>query len=143
MKVFSAPDWKFQISIGRITRNVEALSIDWFSDSQRLLTAGWGGDEVQVLDAGQTTPLVTIHAGTGFVRSAALHPTEQWMALGGEKVPVQLWHVPTSRMTKSWQIGPPDGVVSLVAFCPEGHYLATLNGNGTVYLLSLDGLLKP
>jgi WD40 repeat protein len=57
-------------------------------------------------------------------------------------MPVQIWHLPTSKLVKTWQIGPPAGEVVQVAFSPDGHYLATVNGNGTVYVLSLDGVLK-
>jgi WD40 repeat protein len=63
------------------------------------------------------------------------------IAVCGEKMPVQIWNLATSKLVKSWQIGPPAGLVSQVAFSPDGHYLATVNGNGTVYVLSTDGVL--
>lgn len=114
----------------------------WLADSQRLITAGWGRDEVHLLEIGKTTPVMTLNAGTGRVKWVALHPSEKWIATCGEKTPVQIWHLPTGKSVKSWQIGPLKGVVHQVEFSPDGNYLATVNGNGTAYLLSLDGVLS-
>jgi WD40 repeat protein len=68
-------------------------------------------------------------------------PSEKWIATCGENTPVQIWHLPTTRLIKSWQIGPVKGTVNQVEFSPDGNYLATVNGNGTAYILSLDGIL--
>lgn len=113
----------------------------WMADNQRLITAGWGRDEVHLLEIGKTAPLTTIHAGKGGVTWVDLHPSEEWIALCGSGIPVQVWHLPTGALVKSWQIGPATGVVSQVAFSPDGHYLATVNGNGTAYVLNLDGVI--
>ena len=114
----------------------------WMSDSKRLITAGWGKDEVHLLEIGKTTPVMTINAGGGQVKWVALHPSEKWFATCGTNTPVEIWHLPTQKLVKSWQIGPVKGTVSQVEFSPDGHYLATVNGNGTAYILSLDGVLK-
>lgn len=114
----------------------------WLSDSKRLVTAGWGRDEVHFLEIGKTTPVMTLNAGSGRVKWVALHPSEKWIATCGEKTPVQIWHLPTGKSVKSWQIGPLKGVVHQVEFSPDGNYLATVNGNGTAYILSLDGVLS-
>ena len=114
----------------------------WLSDSKRLITAGWGLDEVHLLELGKTTPVMTLNAGTGRVKWVALHPSEKWIATCGEKTPVQIWHLPTGKSVKSWQIGPLKGVVHQVEFSPDGNYLATVNGNGTAHILSLDGVLS-
>ena len=113
----------------------------WLSDNNRLITAGWGRDEVHLVEIGKTTPNMTINAGGGQVKWVALHPSEKWIATCGYKTPVQIWHLPTARLVKSWQIGPVKGTVNQVEFSPDGNYLATVNGNGTAYILSLDGIL--
>lgn len=127
--------------IGVQTQFAQGVAVKWLSDNQRFVTGGWDSDEVHILQVGKTTPVATIRAGGGLVKHVALHPSEQWIALCGEDVPVQIWHLPTQKLVKSWQIGPPKGIVSQVEFSPDGHYLATVNGNGTAYVLSLDGVL--
>ena len=89
----------------------------------------------------KTKPLMTLNAGSGQVKWVALHPSEKWIATCGEKTPVQIWHLPTAKVVKSWQIGPIKGVVNQVEFSPNGNYLATVNGNGTAFVLNLDGVL--
>jgi len=113
----------------------------WFNDSKRVVTVGWGRDEVHFLEIGKTKPIKTINAGAGSLKCLALDRSNEWLAVGGYKSPVQLWHLPTGKLVKTWQFGPTLGVVSQVAFSPDGHYLATVNGNGTAYVLNLDGVL--
>ncbi|MEX2172820.1 MAG: WD40 repeat domain-containing protein [Pirellulaceae bacterium] len=142
--IFDTSTWKPLANFGKKPRiGQKSLSAVWFSDNRRLAIADGGRDEVHVLDIGQPQPVQTIRAGSGDIQSLALHPSDDWLALAGENMPVQLWHLPTGKHIESWQIGPPEGIVSQVAFSPDGHYLAAVNGNGTVYVLALDGLLVP
>jgi WD40 repeat protein len=117
------------------------LQAAWFNDNKRLVTVGWGRDEIHFLEIGKTKPIKTIHAGAGSLKCLALDRKNECLAVAGYKSPVQLWHLPTGTLLKSWQIGPTQGLVSQVAFSPDGHYLATVNGNGTAYILNLDGML--
>lgn len=112
----------------------------WFGDSQRLLFPAWSTGDLHVLQVGKPTPLLTIKVG-GTPSHVALHPSEKYAAVCGQRMPVQIWDLQKSKLIKSWQIGPHEGTLSAVAFSPDGNYLATVNGNGTAYLLSLDGVL--
>ena len=89
----------------------------------------------------EMSPVSTLNTVGGRLTWVALHPSEKWIATCGENTPVEIWHLPTSKLIKSWQLGPPKGVVHQVEFSPDGNYLATVNGNGTAYVLSLDGVL--
>jgi WD40 repeat protein len=141
LQIFDASSWKSLGAIGKTRFAGEEVVAVWLSDNRRLVTTNWGRDEVHVLEVGNPLPVLTINAGGGQGKCVAVHPSEQWIALCGYKMPVQIWHLPTSKLVKSWQLGPPAGVVTQVAFSPDGHYLATVNGNGTVYVLSMDGVL--
>jgi WD40 repeat protein len=142
LQVFDTSSWKLLGNIGKTKYGQQEVVAVWLSDNRRLVTTNWGRDEVHVVEVGKTTPVLTINAGTGRAQWVAVHPTEEWIAVCGSEMPVQIWHLPTSKLVKFWQIGPPAGEVRQVAFSPDGHYLATVNGNGTVYVLSLDGVLK-
>ena len=140
--MLDAKDWKHVAAIGKTSYSDQQVSSAWFADNRRLISTNWAKDEIHLLEVGKATPVATLNAGGGRPRCVALHPSEEWFAVCGEAMPVQIWHLPTSRIIKSWQLGPPEGLVSQVAFSPGGHYLATLNGNGTVYILSLDGVIE-
>jgi WD40 repeat protein len=140
--IFDTQSWKSLGSVGKTRFAQQAVVAAWLSDNRRLVTTNWGRDEVHVVEVGKTTPVLTLNAGTGRAKWVAVHPTEEWIAVCGSEMPVQIWHLPTSKLVKSWQLGPLAGEVRQVAFSPDGHYLATVNGNGTVYVLSLDGVLK-
>jgi WD40 repeat protein len=114
----------------------------WFRDGNRVLLSD-GADTLSIYDVRTKKVVQSLSiAGVG-THSFALDRSGEWIALSGISNPVQLWHLPTAKLVKSWQIGPPRGIVSQVEFSPDGHYLATVNGNGTAYILSLDGVLKP
>jgi WD40 repeat protein len=127
--------------LGKSRFGQQKIHAVWMKDSQRLVAVNFGRDEVHLLEFGKKTPVSTIHTGSGQVKWVALHPTEKWIATCGTKTPVEIWHLPTSKRIKSWQIGPFTGSVKQVEFSPDGHYLATVNGNGTAYVLSLEGIL--
>jgi WD40 repeat protein len=142
LQIFDAGSWKLLSTLGKARYAQQEVVAVWLSDNRRLVTTNWGRDEVHVVEVGKPTPVLTISVGTGRALWVAVHPTEEWIAVCGSEMPVQIWHLPTSKLVKSWQIGPPAGEVRQVAFSPDGHYLVTVNGNGTVYVLSLDGVLK-
>lgn len=112
----------------------------WYRDSNRLLASAWNSGDLHVLQVGKPTPLIAIKVG-GSPSHAALHPSERFAAVCGQRTPVQIWDLQRSKLVKSWQIGPPEGSLSAVSFSPDGNYLATVNSNGTAYVLSLDGVL--
>jgi WD40 repeat protein len=142
LTIFDTKTWKRIAALGKTKYAQPDVTAAWFSDNRRLITAGWGKDEIHLLEVASAAPVLTLNAGGGRTKCVALHPGEEWFAVCGDSMPVQLWHLPTSRLVKSWQLGPPEGQVSQVAFSPDGHYLATVNGNGTVYVLSLDGIVE-
>jgi WD40 repeat protein len=141
LQVFDTVAWKPLGALGKTRFSGQEVVAIWLSDNRRLITTHWGRDVVHLLEVGKPLPVLTINAGGGQAKCVAVHPSEEWIAVCGYKMPVQIWHLPTSKLVKHWQIGPPAGEVTQVAFSPDGHYLATVNGNGTVYVLSLDGVI--
>jgi WD40 repeat protein len=142
LQVFDAENWKRIAKLGKTRFSQQRVVSVWLADNRRLVSTNWAGDQTHVLDVDNPKPLVTLNSGSGGAECVAVHPSEEWIAVCGRSMPVQIWHLPTAKLVKTWQLGPPGGVVSQVAFSPDGHYLATVNGNGTAYVLSLDGVLK-
>jgi WD40 repeat protein len=76
---------------------------------------------------------------TGSVRGLAFSPTEPLLATCAEDGTVRLWDrtggEPHARVI---DLGPPPSGVRAIVFTPDGRYLVTANGNGTVYVLRAD-----
>jgi WD40 repeat protein len=142
LQVFDTATWTRLAQIGKTHYGGQRVVSFWLSDNRRLVSTNWGKDEIHLLEIGQPNPVLTLNGGSGQADYVAVHPSEEWIAVCGQRMPVQIWHLPTAKLVKAWQLGPPGGVVSQVVFSPDGHYLATVNGNGTAYVLNLDGVLK-
>jgi serine/threonine protein kinase/WD40 repeat protein len=64
-------------------------------------------------------------------------PDGQTIATSGGGI-VRLWNASTYKESKAIRICDPGGMISGVAFSPTGRYVATANGNGTVYILKME-----
>jgi WD40 repeat protein/serine/threonine protein kinase len=111
-----------------------------FSADGRTLAAVVDAPEVDVrlwdTESGEET---TLHGHTAPVRGLAFSPTEPLLATGGADGTVRLWEMsgntPHPRILDLGRF--PSGVAA-VAFTPDGRYLVTANGNGTVYVLRVE-----
>jgi WD40 repeat protein len=108
-----------------------------FSRDGRTLAAVGDAPETAVrlwdLDTGQET----IWEGhTGPVRGLAFSPTEPLLATCAEDGTVRLWdRTGSDPHPRTIDLGPSPSGVRAVAFTPDGRYLVTANGNGTLYVL--------
>ena len=92
------------------------------------------------LVAQKETLALTDPAGPGRPTGIALSADGKLVAAGFEDGAVRIWDLESGLLLKVFQLGPRSGIVDDVSFSPDGGYLATLNRNGTVYVLSLDGM---
>jgi WD40 repeat protein/tRNA A-37 threonylcarbamoyl transferase component Bud32 len=73
---------------------------------------------------------------TGSVRGLAFAPAEPLLATCAEDGTVRLWdRTGSDPRPRTIDLGAPPSGVRAVAFTPDGRYLVTANGNGTLYVL--------
>ena len=117
------------------------LDIVFHPDGRRVLTSGTGlSVRVWDLVAQKETLALTDPAGPGRPTGIALSADGKLVAAGFEDGAARIWDLESGLLLKVFQLGPRSGIVDDVSFSPDGGYLATLNRNGTVYILSLDGM---
>jgi len=119
------------------------LDIAFHPDGRRVLTAGTG-DCVRVWDLASQKEVLTLDDPASKTRPLriALNRSGSLVVASHEDGAARLWDLESGQLVKVFQVGPVCGVVEDVSFSADGSYLATLNGNGTVYVLSLDGIAK-
>jgi WD40 repeat protein/serine/threonine protein kinase len=79
--------------------------------------------------------------GTGALRGLAFQPGTRLLATGSDTGQLN-WCLPavTDFRTRSVGPGPFGSTITAVAFAPDGRYLATANGNGTITILTTPAL---
>ncbi|HWA97405.1 MAG TPA: SUMF1/EgtB/PvdO family nonheme iron enzyme [Pirellulales bacterium] len=99
------------------------------------------GSSVLVWDVPSRKRTRQLQVGTAYksaVQDLAFHSDCRVIATVANDGCLRLWDTSTGNEIKSWQLGPPDGVIYRVQFDPTGRYLYTSNGNSSVYVLRLD-----
>ncbi len=75
------------------------------------------------------------------MRGLAFSPTEPLLATCAEDGTVRLWdRTGSDPRARVIDLGAPPSGVRAVAFTPDGRYLVTANGNGTLYVLRAGAL---
>jgi WD40 repeat protein len=122
-------------------RTSSDLDVLFHPDGRRVLTSGTGlAVRVWDLAAQKEVLALTDPAGPGRPTNIALSADGTLVAAGFRDGAARLWELETGKLLQVFQLGPRSGIVDDVSFSPDGGYLATLNRNGTVYVLSLDGV---
>jgi WD40 repeat protein len=112
-----------------------------FSADGRTLAAICDAPEtaVRLLDL-ETGEATAWEGHTGPVGGLAFAPAEPLLASCADDGTVRLWERTAGEpRTRTIDLGRFPSGVRAVAFTPDGRYLATANGNGTVYLLRING----
>jgi WD40 repeat protein len=101
---------------------------------QSLVLAGEDG-VVHSWDLTQDPPRSTafVKKHTAAIEAVAFAPGETKFATAGDDGRVVVW-TPQGEVLKEWQLS---GPIFDVTFAPDGRHLATLNGEGTVFVLRL------
>jgi WD40 repeat protein/serine/threonine protein kinase len=111
-----------------------------FAPKGRTLAALGSGPEagVQLWDLDTEQPL-TLQGHTAAVRGLAFAPQEALLATCAEDGTVRLWELTGGEArARTIDLGRWPSGVRAVAFTPDGRFLVTANGNGTVYALRVE-----
>jgi WD40 repeat protein len=65
----------------------------------------------------------------------ACRPGSTTVAVVVDDGTLRWWDPEAGQPARVFRLGPPEGLIRQLAFSPDGEYLATANGNGTVFLL--------
>jgi WD40 repeat protein len=122
-------------------RTSSDLDIVFHPDGRRVLTGGTG-PSVRVWDIRSQKEVLTLAdpAYKSQFPRIALNRNGTLVAAASIDGAARLWNLESGKLLHVFQVGPTGGTVNGVRFSPDGGYLAVLNGNGTVYVLSLDGI---
>ena len=102
------------------------------------------GRDVAVWDVNSGTELMAWRPHLGRIESLAISPDETMIATTSDDGCVKLWARSSGVLLATLPIAPAKGRILEVAFSADGFYLATVNGNGTAYLIETPrGLLVP
>ncbi len=101
-------------------------------DGKRIAT---GGGVLRDVLSGRIVQILQIPHGT-WVSDVAFHPRDQLVAVAGLGA-VRLFDSATGKLVRTLEVNREDGAIAAISFSPTGRYLATANGNGTVYILRL------
>jgi len=100
-------------------------------------------DKLPLWDAstGKLRLLIQPHksSDTSWASGAVFSPDGTTIAIWSGDGTVRLWDATTGAAREEITLCYPRGRIQQVAFSPTGRYLATANGNGTVYILRVDG----
>jgi WD40 repeat protein/tRNA A-37 threonylcarbamoyl transferase component Bud32 len=108
-----------------------------FSPNGRILAAVGGAPKpgVQLWDL-ETGQQMNLEGHTAVVRGLAFAPREPLLATCAEDSIVRLWELMRGQApVRTIDLGKWPSGVRAVAFTPDGRFLVTANGNGTVYAL--------
>ncbi|HEY3963352.1 MAG TPA: protein kinase, partial [Planctomycetaceae bacterium] len=135
--------WDLKADVGKELASAGAVSrqLEFSSDGQYL--AGPADERVVVWDVASGKIAAELATGAGSPTSIGWHPAVQSLAAAGNEGCVWLWDDPQSRRFREEpdrviQIGPRQGVVHRVVWCPDGRHLTTVNGNGTIDVLRVS-----
>jgi WD40 repeat protein len=78
-------------------------------------------------------PLLKEHVGP--LRAVCFSPDSQTLASAGYDGRILVWDVASGKVRHQWQL---PGAIGAASFAPDGRHLATVNANGTVYILRLN-----
>lgn len=115
------------------TSGISALA---FHPNGGMLAVGTKDGKILLWDVQSGTKVREFEGHTGDVQSLAFRPDGSWLASSDNGM-VRLWNLETRMLEHAYQIGPSGARVGKLAFSPEGRYLATANGDGSVYVLRL------
>ncbi len=95
---------------------------------------------VRLWDVATNEARLTVQGALRGSTTLALSLDGQTLATAGGDGHIQLRDAANGRPRLSLRIGPSRGLIHQLAFTPDGRYLVTVNGNGTLYVLRMPAL---
>jgi WD40 repeat protein len=107
-----------------------------FAPGGRLVAAGGDDGSLRFWDLGAERPAARVAAGQhqGRLTSLSFAPDGQTLLSTGLDGRLVLWGVADGRPRREWSL---PGPVPQAVFAPDGRHVATVNSNGTTYVLRL------
>jgi WD40 repeat protein len=109
----------------------EIESVSFHPDGKTLASTHAYSHTVYLRDVATGQKLRQVSGG-----SPAFSPDGKTLATGGGGT-IRFWDPHTAKEKDSLRIGPSGGSIHQIVYTPDGRHLATVNGNGTVYVLRL------
>ncbi|QDU60840.1 Serine/threonine-protein kinase PknB [Planctomycetes bacterium Pan216] len=120
---------------GRLEGQGDPMTRVVFSPSDRVLTALDAEGRIYTWDAESGNLMWSTDEGQPPANALDFHPTGKTLVTSNDRGAVHLWDARVGVLKATHRVGPPGGIVADVAFSPSGNYVATGNGDGTVYFL--------
>ncbi len=135
----------WDLTSGSLLHQWQHTSAVWsvaLSPDGRYVAAGDDSGYVQLRDLSGTMPklvaLPKVHSS--HVRAVFFSPDSQTLASAGYDGRIILRDVASGEVRRTWQF---PAWIATASYSPDGRHLATVNGNGTVYILRLATLDQP
>jgi WD40 repeat protein len=122
------PSWTAGESITNLAFSPNGRKLAWVCEKS--------DRKLHLLDRDSKQELPPLPGHQGDVLGLAFHPSGQQIATGSRDKMVRLWDCGGFQLRESLPSETAPEVFQ-VAFTPEGRYLATANGNGTITILRL------
>jgi WD40 repeat protein len=140
--------WDLKAKTGKTLARQAGIVRQLVFNSDGKLLAGATDGRVLVWNIERRKAPADLGAGDGPPTSIAFDPSGTMLAAAGSEGVLWLWSEPDRERFRNdpdrvIPVGPPHGVIQRVVWSPDGRHLVTVNGNGTLYVLRLDGSVQP